>query len=283
MDPSGSEASPAATRDHPLRFRRRQTAFTALDPMSTPTVEGRRSEPSIMTAGCRARLMPRASGFGPADETEHSAAERPLKTPAKTDGCGNDLRKCKRGLPRVEARRTWEIRPDRRPPGLTFFQGPPMISVCRFPDSAERVGMGTRTPAASESDRRWHIIDANGQVLGRIASRASRLLQGKHKPTWAPFLDHGDHVIVINAARVRLTGRKEEQKIYRTHSGYEGGLREERAKLVRAEEPGAPRRGSRLRHAAEDEARARHVQEAEGLCVGGSSARRAEAHTLEVA
>ena len=97
--------------------------------------------------------------------------------------------------------------------------------------------MGTRTPAASSEDRQWHIIDANGLVLGRIASRASRLLQGKHKPSWAPFLDHGDHVIVINAARVRLTGRKEEQKIYRQHSGYEGGLREERIKVVRQKAP----------------------------------------------
>ena len=97
--------------------------------------------------------------------------------------------------------------------------------------------MGTRTPAASPTDRQWHIIDANGQVLGRIATRASRLLQGKHKPSWTPFLDHGDHVVVINAARVKLTGRKEEQKIYRQHSGYEGGLREERAKIVRAKSP----------------------------------------------
>lgn len=97
--------------------------------------------------------------------------------------------------------------------------------------------MGTKTPAARESDRQWHIIDANGQVLGRVASRASRLLQGKHKATWAPFLDHGDHVVVINAASVRLTGRKEEQKIYRQHSGYEGGLREERAKVVRQKNP----------------------------------------------
>lgn len=97
--------------------------------------------------------------------------------------------------------------------------------------------MSTRTPAASIADRQWHIIDANGQVLGRIASRASRLLQGKHKPSWTPFIDHGDHVVVINAAKVRLTGRKEEQKIYRQHSGYEGGLREERAKIVRAKNP----------------------------------------------
>jgi large subunit ribosomal protein L13 len=97
--------------------------------------------------------------------------------------------------------------------------------------------MSTKTRAAKESDRQWHIIDADGQVLGRIASRASRLLQGKHKPTWAPFLDHGDYVVIINAATVRLTGRKEEQKIYRQHSGYEGGLRERRAKIVRQKNP----------------------------------------------
>jgi large subunit ribosomal protein L13 len=97
--------------------------------------------------------------------------------------------------------------------------------------------MSTRTFAAVPSDRQWHIIDAKDQVLGRVASRASRLLQGKHKPSWTPFLDHGDHVVVINAALVRLTGRKEEQKIYRVHSGYEGGLREERAKIVRQKNP----------------------------------------------
>ena len=97
--------------------------------------------------------------------------------------------------------------------------------------------MGTRTPAASSRERRWHIIDADGKVLGRVATRASRVLQGKHKPSWTPFLDHGDHVVVINAAKVRLTGRKEEQKIYRQHSGYEGGLREERAKIVRQRKP----------------------------------------------
>jgi len=97
--------------------------------------------------------------------------------------------------------------------------------------------MATRSTAATESSRQWHIIDAKGQVLGRLASRAARLLQGKHKPEWSPFLDQGDHVVVINAATVRLTGRKEEQKIYRAHSGYEGGLREERAKIVRQKNP----------------------------------------------
>ena len=97
--------------------------------------------------------------------------------------------------------------------------------------------MATRSTAAKESSRQWHIIDAKGQVLGRLASRAARLLQGKHKPEWSPFLDQGDHVVVINAATVKLTGRKEEQKIYRAHSGYEGGLREERAKIVRQKHP----------------------------------------------
>jgi large subunit ribosomal protein L13 len=84
---------------------------------------------------------------------------------------------------------------------------------------------------------RWHVIDADGRVLGRIATAAARLLQGKHKPTYTPFLDTGDHVVVVNAAKVKLTGRKEDQKIYRQHSGYEGGLREERARLLRQRRP----------------------------------------------
>ena len=85
--------------------------------------------------------------------------------------------------------------------------------------------------------RRWHVIDAEGQVLGRIATRAARLLQGKHKATYTPFLDTGDHVVVVNAGKVKLTGRKEDQKVYRRHSGYLGGLKEERAVNVRAKNP----------------------------------------------
>ena len=84
---------------------------------------------------------------------------------------------------------------------------------------------------------RWHVIDADGQVLGRIATRAARLLQGKHKATYTPSIDVGDFVVVVNAAKVKLSGRKEDQKIYRQHSGYEGGLREERARLVRQRRP----------------------------------------------
>jgi len=97
----------------------------------------------------------------------------------------------------------------------------------------------TFMPSASTAavDRRWHIIDAEGRVLGRIATLTARLLQGKHKARYTPFLDLGDHVVVVNAAKVKLTGRKEDQKIYRQHSGYEGGLREERARLVRQRKP----------------------------------------------
>lgn len=97
--------------------------------------------------------------------------------------------------------------------------------------------MRTFTPTGSPAERQWHVIDAKDQVLGRIATAAARLLQGKHKPRWTPFLDQGDHVVIVNAAAVRLTGRKEDAKIYRYHSGYEGGLREERARLVRQKNP----------------------------------------------
>jgi large subunit ribosomal protein L13 len=71
-------------------------------------------------------------------------------------------------------------------------------------------------PEASKPARQWHLIDADGRVLGRIASVAARLLQGKHRAAWTPYLDGGDHVIVINAARVKLTGKKEDQKICST-------------------------------------------------------------------
>ena len=97
--------------------------------------------------------------------------------------------------------------------------------------------MGSFVPTAGSVERQWHVIDADGQVLGRVATEAARLLQGKHKAVYTPHIDTGDHVVVVNAARVRLTGRKEEQKIYRYHSGFEGGLREERAKDVRQKSP----------------------------------------------
>jgi len=97
--------------------------------------------------------------------------------------------------------------------------------------------MRTFVPSAKSVDSRWHVIDANGQVLGRVATLAARLLQGKNKAVYTPYIDTGDHVVIINAAAVKLTGRKETDKVYRQHSGYEGGLREERARVVRARKP----------------------------------------------
>jgi len=79
----------------------------------------------------------------------------------------------------------------------------------------------------------WFVIDASGQVLGRLAARVARVLIGKDKPNFTPFLDSGDHVVVINADKIRLTGNKLEQKVYRTHSGYPGGLKEVPAKRLR--------------------------------------------------
>jgi large subunit ribosomal protein L13 len=103
----------------------------------------------------------------------------------------------------------------------------------------ERTGlsMNTQFPSQKEIARAWYVLDATDVPLGRLASRAAMLLMGKHKAIFTPFLDTGDHVIVLNAAKVRLTGRKEEQKVYRRHSGYPGGLVEVAARKVRATRP----------------------------------------------
>jgi len=97
--------------------------------------------------------------------------------------------------------------------------------------------MKTAIPSADGLVRQWRVIDASGEVLGRVASKAAMVLMGKTKPSYTPFLDTGDHVIVVNADKVRLTGRKEEQKIYRRHSGYPGGLTETSARTVRETRP----------------------------------------------
>ena len=97
--------------------------------------------------------------------------------------------------------------------------------------------MRTFVASAKSADNQWRVIDAQGQVLGRVGTLAAKLLQGKHRAIYTPFIDTGDYVVVINAAHVKLTGRKEDQKLYRRHSGYEGGLREERAGVVRKRQP----------------------------------------------
>jgi large subunit ribosomal protein L13 len=97
--------------------------------------------------------------------------------------------------------------------------------------------MPTYIPKVDERDRQWFVIDAKDTVLGKLATRAATILTGKHKPTFTPFLDTGDHVIVINASKVHLTGRKETDKMYRHHTLYLGGLKSTAAGDVRKKHP----------------------------------------------
>ena len=97
--------------------------------------------------------------------------------------------------------------------------------------------MSTEFPSKNAIERQWHVLDAQEMVLGKLASKAAMLLMGKTKPSYTPFLDTGDHVIVINANKIRVTGRKEENKIYNHFTGYPGGLVSKSLKRVRAERP----------------------------------------------
>jgi large subunit ribosomal protein L13 len=97
--------------------------------------------------------------------------------------------------------------------------------------------MSTHFPSQNDIPRTWYVIDAQDAVLGRVASKAAMLLMGKNKAIYTPFLDTGDHVVVVNAEKIRLTGQKEEAKIYRRHSGYPGGLKEIKAKRLRQTRP----------------------------------------------
>ena len=130
----------------------------------------------------------------------------------------------------------------------------------------------TYTPKASEIERRWLVVDADGQTLGRLATRVARLLTGKHKPAYATHIDAGDHVIVVNAAKIKVTGDKAQSMRYSRHSGYPGGYREETLRPA----AGAPTRGGRAPRgqghgAAHDPGHAADAQ-AEGLRRQGPSA-----------
>ena len=92
-------------------------------------------------------------------------------------------------------------------------------------------------PGEKEMQKKWHVVDADGKVLGRLATRVAKLLTGKDKPVYTPFLDTGDHVVIINAEKVRLTGKKLDDKMYRRHTGYPGGLREITAGDLMAKHP----------------------------------------------
>jgi large subunit ribosomal protein L13 len=97
--------------------------------------------------------------------------------------------------------------------------------------------MPTYIPKAGEIERKWYLIDARDKVLGKVAVKTAEILTGKRKPTFTPFLDTGDHVIVINASHVHLTGRKETGKVYRRHTGYSGGLKSTTAEDLRRRHP----------------------------------------------
>jgi large subunit ribosomal protein L13 len=97
--------------------------------------------------------------------------------------------------------------------------------------------MKTYSPKAKDIEREWWVIDATDKTLGRIATQIAKLLMGKHKPIYAPHIDTGDYVVVINAARVKVTGKKAEQKIYYRHSGYPGGLKSRRFEELFSKDP----------------------------------------------
>jgi large subunit ribosomal protein L13 len=97
--------------------------------------------------------------------------------------------------------------------------------------------MRTYVPKRDEIEREWWVVDADGKTLGRIATQVALRLRGKHKPTFTPFLDTGDHVIVVNAEKLVLTGNKLKDKYYRKHSGYPGGLKEVNAETLLARHP----------------------------------------------
>ena len=97
--------------------------------------------------------------------------------------------------------------------------------------------MKTYMPSEKNIDRKWYIVDATGQTLGRLASQVASVLRGKNKPQFTPFMDMGDFVIIINADKVKLTGKKLEQKVYSTHTGQPGGLKETKYKLMMQTKP----------------------------------------------
>ncbi|MGH7205277.1 MAG: 50S ribosomal protein L13 [Nitrospiraceae bacterium] len=97
--------------------------------------------------------------------------------------------------------------------------------------------MGTYFARQTDVIRKWHLVDANGKTLGRLASRVAILLRGKHKPTFTPHIDTGDHVVIINADKIRLTGDKLKTKTYIHHTGYPGGLKSVTAEHLHAKNP----------------------------------------------
>ena len=187
-------------------------------------------------------------------------------------------------------------RPGRAEPDLNYRHPTCNQAVCRFrpeariisrfpgdaspaatPSSAEMskgFEMPTYSPKASEITRAWHVIDADGLVLGRMCTEAARVLRGKHKPIFAPHIDTGDHVVIINASKVVLTKDKAANKGVYRYSGYPGGLKTEIVREAARPQAGRGHPPQHPRHAAEGPARPPDDQEAQGLRRPRASARR---------
>jgi len=99
--------------------------------------------------------------------------------------------------------------------------------------------MSTYVPSANDITRKWFVVDASGKTLGRLATSAARVLMGKNSPKYTPYIDTGDHLVVINAEKIKLTGLKSQQKLYRRYTGFPGGLREESFVKLLARRPEA--------------------------------------------
>ena len=97
--------------------------------------------------------------------------------------------------------------------------------------------MNTYMASPATIERKWYVVDAEGQTLGRLASRVAAVLRGKNKPTYTPFLDTGDYVIIVNAEKIKVTGKKMEQKVYKRHSDYIGGLKTQTLREKLAKKP----------------------------------------------
>ena len=142
--------------------------------------------------------------------------------------------------------------------------------------------MSTYFPKEGEIVRKWYVVDADGQTLGRLASQVARILMGKENPQYTPFLDTGDHVIVINAEKIRTTGVKAEQKQYHHYTGYPGGLRTEDYNKRIIRKPEAIIEAAVKRMLPEEQAGGAHAFEAECVQRRQASAPGAEAAGFEV-
>ena len=137
--------------------------------------------------------------------------------------------------------------------------------------------MGTFVPSGKNIDRKWFVVDASGKTLGRLATKAADVLSGKLNPQYVPYIDVGDHVIVINAEKIRLTGLKAQSKLYRRYTGFPGGLREESFMRLLNRKPETDSGAGHQGHAAQEQDGPPDGDQAQGLSRRQAPPRGAEA------